>query len=132
MSIQWLFPDATQNEDERNNMIAAGKDIRARRVAKRLDNALRKLPPISPRPSKDCNIATVYALFSSDGTALYVGVSRCLIRRLRDHRYKQLWWKEVARIEIQEFTREEQWGMAESETIQRLQPIYNIQGVAPW
>lgn len=44
--------------------------------------------------------AVVYRLYSENDDLLYIGVTSCLMSRLRTHRHASDWWEEVARVEI--------------------------------
>lgn len=67
----------------------------------------------------------VYQLRSETGELLYVGHSRWLKTRIRQHRNRKTWWPEVARIQSEEFTGETEARLREQEIWVAEQPKYN-------
>jgi predicted GIY-YIG superfamily endonuclease len=48
---------------------------------------------------------SVYRFYDSDGVLLYVGLSCDLTERLRKHGSEKDWWVEIARVELEHYTK---------------------------
>ena len=79
---------------------------------------------------QDLGATTIYRAFDIDGTLLYVGISKNIGRRLREHEKSSIWWSEAVdggRIEF-----ECAWGERaeverhEAALIRSEKPVYNV------
>ena len=78
----------------------------------------------SRRPGSD---PVVYVLVDEADRALYVGSTKDVARRVGEHRRRQPWWPDVARVEVYPM---EAWDVAlyvERNLISRLAPRHNVQ-----
>lgn len=69
----------------------------------------------------------VYALYASDGEALYVGMSADLPRRLAAHARKE-WWSLVDHLDASLYPDRDSARQVERRLIDDLQPLWNVQG----
>lgn len=66
--------------------------------------------------------------YTNKGTLLYVGATKNLKRRLSEHRVSSAWFDEMVDIEVVEFDNVDDAADLEINSIQTLQPKYNVQG----
>jgi len=69
--------------------------------------------------------AYVYTLLAGDGTALYIGCTDSLGRRLGQHQYTKSWWSEVVRVESDVYPSLEAGREVEAQRIREAQPTHN-------
>lgn len=67
----------------------------------------------------------LYRHFDAEGRLLYVGISKNATERLRGHKHKSSWFKEIARVEIQHFPTREEARAAEALAIKSEKPLLN-------
>lgn len=75
------------------------------------------------RPLEDPTI--LYRFYGSDGTLLYVGITKTYERRLAAHSAKK-WWPEVGRIETQVYGNRRAAARAEHAAIHAEDPLHNV------
>jgi integrase/recombinase XerD len=68
---------------------------------------------------------TLYRLYATDETLLYVGISEQALARWDQHRQDKPWWLAVARVEIAHFPNRATARAAEAEAIKTEGPKYN-------
>lgn len=71
----------------------------------------------------------LYRHFGNQGELLYVGVSLNTLGRLAQHKCTAIWFKEIKKVEIEQFENREDALKAEQCAILKEHPIYNIRGV---
>lgn len=71
----------------------------------------------------------VYRIFNADDELLYVGVTKNIAARMKQHQRSQAWWPSVASITTTWFETVEAASAAEIAAIQTEQPSSNINGV---
>jgi predicted GIY-YIG superfamily endonuclease len=69
--------------------------------------------------------AAVYRLFAADGELLYVGMTKDVGRRFRDHSHEKDWWHLVARHEIVQYETRGEAACAEDLAINTERPTRN-------
>jgi predicted GIY-YIG superfamily endonuclease len=69
---------------------------------------------------------TLYRFYAADDTLLYVGLTVNPGRRLEKHKALQPWWKDVARIDMEQHPDMRTLRDAEREAIETEKPLYNI------
>jgi len=69
--------------------------------------------------------ACVYRFFDGRGSLLYVGVTTCLPRRLREHASSKPWWSKVVRVDVEHFPTLAEAQAAETKAIKTEGPLYN-------
>lgn len=72
--------------------------------------------------------AAVYRAFDSDGALLYVGVSLNPMARLHAHCCRAVWYRFLARIEVEWHANIDFASSAEAAAIETESPIFNISG----
>lgn len=72
---------------------------------------------------KQCSL---YRHFDKDGKLLYVGISKCAIKRFRSHEKSSTWSRDVATIKIEWFASTNDAMAAERIAIIEEKPIWNI------
>jgi predicted GIY-YIG superfamily endonuclease len=75
--------------------------------------------------------ASVYRLFDAEDRLLYVGSTKCVERRLGQHRSAQPWFGDVTRTEVEEFPSCEAALEGELEAIRQELPLHNRRGIPP-
>lgn len=69
---------------------------------------------------------TLYRFYAAEGTLLYVGITNNPPRRFSKHRDEKSWWRNVARIEMEQFESREQLAAAERRAISDEAPAHNV------
>lgn len=69
--------------------------------------------------------SALYRFYDASGTLLYVGITRKLLSRLRQHASGKPWWLAVATISIERFDTYEEARARELQLIRTLRPRYN-------
>ncbi len=69
---------------------------------------------------------TLYRLYGSDDTLLYVGISKHALTRIGQHARDKDWYGQVGRMEFEHFNTREEAAAAEVDAIHREAPIHNI------
>lgn len=73
------------------------------------------------------DVPTVYRQYDRAGNLLYVGMSRRLRNRIKQHR-RSPWWSEITKISYRRYQSEGQALDAEAEAIAVESPKYNVAG----
>lgn len=72
--------------------------------------------------------ADVYRAYAADGTALYIGMTGNLERRLFEHQRRAPWWSRVRKIRIEHFDKRYHAITAEEAAIAEENPAFNQRG----
>lgn len=77
------------------------------------------------------NLASVYRIFDSRGSLLYIGLTNCPLTRMKDHRlmYWYGWWQWAAEIRVDPPLIRHYTQIAELAAIHTEMPLYNLLGV---
>jgi predicted GIY-YIG superfamily endonuclease len=68
----------------------------------------------------------LYRHFDKNGFLLYVGVSMSAIKRLSEHKNKSAWFKDIARVDVENFETRKSALVAESLAIRNEKPKHNV------
>lgn len=74
---------------------------------------------------------TLYRYFDTDDVLLYVGITSNRQNRADQHSKSAVWWRFVARCEMEHFRTRQQAERAERRAIQLEHPVYNKQHAGP-
>lgn len=69
---------------------------------------------------------TLYRMRDKLGELLYIGRTATISARLQAHRDTQLWWRDVATIELEHFDSPEELAAAETTAIRSENPRFNV------
>lgn len=72
------------------------------------------------------HITQLYRHFDAGGELLYVGISLHAVVRLTAHKSQSAWFKDIVRIEIENYSSRMEAIRAEIEAIKTEKPIYNV------
>lgn len=72
------------------------------------------------------SVHTLYRFYDADDVLLYVGQSVNPGRRMEKHRDTQTWWRDVARIEMEQHPDKVTLLAAEREAIKEEKPLHNV------
>ena len=72
----------------------------------------------------------LYRLFSTDGTLLYIGITRNIPERFYQHEVYKRWWPHVARKTMSWYGSRTAALAAEAAAIASERPVYNVTGVS--
>ncbi|MGH3489475.1 MAG: GIY-YIG nuclease family protein [Actinopolymorphaceae bacterium] len=75
--------------------------------------------------SESCSL---YRFYDREGDLLYVGITKKLPRRLREHEIDKAWWTEVQQVTINHFETRDRALEAEAGAIYHEQPRWNVHG----
>jgi hypothetical protein len=67
----------------------------------------------------------VYRCISADGRLVYIGATRSLAYRLRQHELSSPWWNLIARVDDERFADMDEAFAAEAIAIETESPLYN-------
>lgn len=68
---------------------------------------------------------TLYKQYDSDGTLLYVGVTRDVHKRLIQHGCHSPWWKQVQLVKLEHFNSHDEAIKAERNAVINEKPLWN-------
>lgn len=75
----------------------------------------------------------VYRVFDATGRLIYIGRSRNLLVRVKEHRSSSWWWRPLAsRVRIELVPDELAAKAAEKRAIQEERPAFNCMGYSDW
>lgn len=69
----------------------------------------------------------LYRLYDDSNELLYIGITKELQQRLKDHSCHKVWWSEVSLVKVEEHSCRTVLSRAERKAIQNENPKYNVQ-----
>ena len=87
---------------------------------------------LAPLGSAVRGIPYVYVLSDADGRAVYIGSTRDLRRRMREHQRRSPWWGDVSRIRAFPYSTLDEALRDEAALIDLAAPRHNRQHVRRW